>query len=521
MKLSPLLIILLIGSFYSTSAYRLNVPRVLLPYYSKNQVSYILEVKEPDGGCFYWKSTRPDIVSVEPMGKSCSSKALITARSLHSAEQSAIIVASSSDGKETLTCDVRVDVVDRIEVHTTTGLLFIEEPPARITVNAFNKRGNEFSTLGSIPFEWSLKSTGSPHTLRIVRFSDSVYEVPFGIGELENKNKQGASILIDGIQTGKATLSAKIVDSEFADVESCEMDLFVIQKAILVPSDELYIPVGAFINFGVSIVKQSGIEAVKLPSPLFRVSIDDDKICHLDEKNSRVIAQKIGTTRLTLVDTTFEKFSEGMFEFVKINVVPSEAVGYFFDRGDNWQIMLKGQYFKADKIDLAETSLVEYGKTARINFNHPGEIISDSWTPDYESTNKIPEAPEIPKANVISPSTVLSPPIKPKSKSVYANKEYQVDRPADLPYCQKPKGSSIFTGFGIPAILSEFFDRNIGLFVMLFTASLAVSAVAGVIWMFNNTQTKGPIKPVSQDDIQNTSHGTFKYSGDRSKSFVD
>jgi len=67
-------------------------------------------------------------------------------------------------------------------------------------------------------------------------------------------------------------------------------------------------------------------------------------------------------------------------------------------------------------------------------------------------------------------------------------------------------------------MLSEFFDRNIGLFVMLFTASLAVSAIAGLIWAFSNTQTKGPIKPISQDDVQNTSHSTFKYSGDRSKS---
>jgi len=370
------LFVLLLGSFCSASAYRLNVPRVLLPYYAKNKVSYQLEVKEPDSGCFYWKSTRPDIVSVEPLEKGCSSKALITARSLHSAEQSAIIMATSSDGKETLTCDVRVDIVDRIEVHTTTGLLFIEEPPARITVNGFNKRGNEFSTLGSIPFEWSVKSSGSSHSLRIVRFSDSIYEVPFGIAELESKKEQGASILIEGTNPGNSTLLAKITDSEFADVKPCEVELFVVQKAILIPSEELYVPVGASINFGVSIVKQSGIEAVKLPSPLFRISIDDASICQLDEKNSRVIAQKIGTTRLTLVDTTFEKFSKDMFEFVKINVVPSNVVGFFYDRGDNWQVVIEGQYYKADKLDLSGTSLVGYGKTLRVNFQYPGEIIS-------------------------------------------------------------------------------------------------------------------------------------------------
>jgi hypothetical protein len=46
--------LLLLLAIQASRAYRLNVPRVLLPYYPKNQVSYVLEVKEPDGGCFHW-----------------------------------------------------------------------------------------------------------------------------------------------------------------------------------------------------------------------------------------------------------------------------------------------------------------------------------------------------------------------------------------------------------------------------------------------------------------------------------
>lgn len=116
-----------------------------------------------------------------------------------------------------MTCDVRVDVVDRIEVFTTTGFLFIEGPPARITVNGFNSRGNEFSTLGSIPFEWTIQNVDKKsdrRPLRLVSFSESNYEVPFGIAELENQKKRGSSVLVEGVQTGKASLTAKIVDSE-------------------------------------------------------------------------------------------------------------------------------------------------------------------------------------------------------------------------------------------------------------------------------------------------------------------
>lgn len=38
------------------------------------------------------------------------------------------------------------------------------------------------------------------------------------------------------------------------------MELSVVQKAILIPSEDLFVPVGAIIDFGVVIVKQSGTE---------------------------------------------------------------------------------------------------------------------------------------------------------------------------------------------------------------------------------------------------------------------
>jgi nuclear pore complex protein Nup210 len=165
------------------------------------------------------KSTRPSVVSVEAINTKggCSDKALITARSRHSTEQSAVILATDSAGEVSLTCDVRVDVVNRIDIVTTTGFLFIEGPPARITANGFDSRGNEFSTLGSIPFDWNVITNDSQdrRPLRLVSFSDSNYEVPFGIMQLEQKKQRGASVLVEGVQTGKASLTAKIADSEF------------------------------------------------------------------------------------------------------------------------------------------------------------------------------------------------------------------------------------------------------------------------------------------------------------------
>ncbi|KAI6171607.1 Nuclear pore complex protein 12 [Aphelenchoides bicaudatus] len=326
-----------------STAYRLNVPRVLLPYYPKNQVSYILEVKEPDGGCFHWKSSRPNIVSVEALETNggCSSKALITARSRHSTEQSAVITANDAAGQVSLSCDVRVDVIDRIEVFTTTGFLFIEGPPARITVNGFNSRGNEFSTLGSIP-TWIAKSDRRP--LRLVSYAESNYEVPFGIAELESQKKRGSSILVEGIQTGKASLSANIIDPDLTNVNPCSTELFVVQKAILEPSEDMYVPVGAIIDFNVRIIKKSGDEIVKLPSPQFKIIVNDTSICKWNEKTSQIVAKQVGSTQVTLIDTTFEEFSKEMFEYVRITVVQPDSIGFTVDRGDNWHFQLDLEY---------------------------------------------------------------------------------------------------------------------------------------------------------------------------------
>ena len=45
--------LVLTAFFTSSSGYRLNVPRVLLPHYAKQQVQFELRA-EPESGCFFW-----------------------------------------------------------------------------------------------------------------------------------------------------------------------------------------------------------------------------------------------------------------------------------------------------------------------------------------------------------------------------------------------------------------------------------------------------------------------------------
>ena len=204
---------------------------------------------------------------------------------------------------------------------------FLEGPPAKIVVAGFNARGNEFSTLGSIPFEWHLQAadgavSADRRPLRIVSFTDSHYLAPPGIAELEAQKKRGAELLLEGIQTGKALVRARVADSEefkvrlmskfnknynyanFKGVPACTTEIFVVQRAVLVPPEDLYVPVGAVVDYSVVILKQSGTAPVALPSPQYRLDVTAPDIADWDAENSRLIARQVGETELKLIDTS-------------------------------------------------------------------------------------------------------------------------------------------------------------------------------------------------------------------------
>lgn len=72
--------------------------------------------------------------------------------------------------------------------------------------------GNEFTTLEGVVFDWNLACTGPNKkltVLRFMRFKDSPYETPLSIAKLEDENKKGHIVLLEGVKTGSAKASNK------------------------------------------------------------------------------------------------------------------------------------------------------------------------------------------------------------------------------------------------------------------------------------------------------------------------
>ncbi|KIH60212.1 hypothetical protein ANCDUO_09543 [Ancylostoma duodenale] len=161
-----------------------------------------------------------------------------------------------------LSCGVTVDQISKIRIKTTTKILFVDAAPARILVEALNAEGDTFSTLSEIPVAWELSHTGEGRPLRIVPFEQSTYDAPAEIVALENTKKKGYIILVEGVQTGSATLTAKFVDAHLKNIPSHNLDLTVVANLLLLPARDLFLPLNAVVPFQVHIVKQSSTENV-------------------------------------------------------------------------------------------------------------------------------------------------------------------------------------------------------------------------------------------------------------------
>lgn len=73
--------------------------------------------------------------------------------------------------------------------------------------------GNQFTTLDGVEFQWSIKVLKSPinNVLKFIPFKDSSYRTPPDLYELDQKNRQGHMILVEGVKTGLALVCLVLI----------------------------------------------------------------------------------------------------------------------------------------------------------------------------------------------------------------------------------------------------------------------------------------------------------------------
>ncbi|XP_022313260.2 nuclear pore membrane glycoprotein 210-like [Crassostrea virginica] len=306
---------------FAINAARLSHPKVLLPYHSSIITNFTLNInlsREESrvlDSCYTWQSTQQEVASIQLVNSTdgeCAFSAVISAVSKSPHRKTSMVLAENKVTGEILRCIVIVEAISRFEIETTTRLLYLEDSPEELIIKGYDDEGNVFSSLAGLEFEWSLLPDTSTQgeemvdILRITKFTESHYFMPYYIQQLEAKGLQGDYILVEGMRTGSAFVRAQIRDRAYKEVKSPSVKIIVVANLVISPA-EAYILKLATIKYSVKQIKQSSVLEISLPSSQFVLEIEDSSVSSFDAKTSIATGQQLGSTEIVLTDRNLKQ----------------------------------------------------------------------------------------------------------------------------------------------------------------------------------------------------------------------
>ncbi|KAJ8036585.1 hypothetical protein HOLleu_20604 [Holothuria leucospilota] len=299
------------------------------------------------------KSLNPEIASVQPLdpkaGRSCSSKAVVTAVSTHPSQKTTVVYAEEEGSGLSLRCDVIVAKIVFIDIVTTTRILYLGDSPEEFEVRALDDKGNTFSSLEGLEFEWSLLSDDTAHTvidaksiLKFVTFQESKYTALPHIAKFELKDRQGDRILIEGLKAGSAKVEARLNADVFRDVKPSVVRLIVIDHLMLNPSQEIYILPHCQVPFYVEKLRQGKVTVLPMPSNQYSLQVANESVATMDPQTSILTGVTLGDTNVTLRDNNIrEGFS---LPSTGVHVIEPKYLGFVIFPGKNWVLQTNSWY---------------------------------------------------------------------------------------------------------------------------------------------------------------------------------
>ncbi|XP_021232281.1 nuclear pore membrane glycoprotein 210-like isoform X2 [Numida meleagris] len=374
-------------------AFKLNVPKVLLPFSREMRVPFVLEA---EGGCYSWHSMHYNVVTAEPFyenGTTCSQKALLSAQSAQPAKLSSAVIAEERVTGHTLRCDVIVDVIDSIEILSRTREIYVEDSPLELAVRALDVKGNTFSSLSGMAFEWSVAKDEDTDSIelsdkiRILKYSEADYSPPDYIVELERAEKQGDRILVSGITTGAAVVKVRIQESTYKKVAAAVVRLLVLENIALIPAHDVRLLVGALIKYRVVKVVQGRITELAFPLEHYELELRDQVVApggserlpvvSLEAKAAAVRAVQLGHSSLLLVHRNVHMRAASALPNCTISVVEAGFLGFSVYPGDRWVLEVQREYAVTVEVYDRDSTKVYLSDNLRITHRFSKEYFQE------------------------------------------------------------------------------------------------------------------------------------------------
>ncbi|CAF1271890.1 unnamed protein product [Rotaria sp. Silwood1] len=324
----------------SLAAIRMSQPKILLPFHPRIETNFTLEATD---GCFLWSSSRPDLVRIDPIGpysikngENCSLYANIIAHTKQSLRSSATVYARDILTGQSVRCDVIIDKIQTIEIIYTTTRLYLEDAPELFKLRAHDQHGSTFSSIEHFPFEWKLlnaaivdeqnvkKSTSgtldATKVIRILRLTDSSYEMSDTVRNLESHGSLSYEILLEGLRTGSAFVQAEFIDNDlYHGIRTKPVRLSVSANVQFYPSTDVYLLPYSRLGFRLyQIKRQESTDITDLPSTriLYEVKLINNDAGTLDDKTLIFTATDHADeqSRLELIDRNMKAIDNDTYE---------------------------------------------------------------------------------------------------------------------------------------------------------------------------------------------------------------
>ncbi|XP_048479834.1 nuclear pore membrane glycoprotein 210 [Plutella xylostella] len=345
--------------FNSCDGAKINTPRVLLPWFPNLYVNFTFEINE--GGCYTWSLSRDDIIDIEPLYEDswghCSRAARVSVSKTCVPPGSVIILAEETNTGEVLRGDVDIDVISSLKVMSTTWKLYLEEAPEAFEVVAYDDQGNTFSTLEGLSFKWTIENTGKhvgeEPLVMLVKWSDTDYEAPQGVTELESKGFRSYTTLLYGQAMGECRVHVCLEDV------CTDFNLHVVASVVLTPAVATIAP-GDTLRYRVVRAKAGRLTVQDVADTLYNIKLPSTSIASLEDTISLVRGSALGTTQVMLYSGVTEVASAVLVvaepHSIRVTLRPSNLVisgevftihcvvldkdGHMFTAGDEMLIRL-------------------------------------------------------------------------------------------------------------------------------------------------------------------------------------
>ncbi|CAH2092768.1 unnamed protein product [Euphydryas editha] len=282
---------------------KINTPRVLLPWFENLNVNFTFEIIE--GGCYTWSLSRDDIIDIEPLYDDtwghCSRAARVSVSKISVPPGLVIILAEDVNTGEILRGDVDIDKINSLKILSTTKSLYLEEAPEAFEVVAYDDTGNKFTTLEGVSFTWTIENVGNNQDqeplVALVQWSDTDYEAPKGVAELESQGLRSYSVLLYGKAMGEARVTVCL------EHICTDLNLQVVASVILIPATAFIVP-GDTLRYKVVRAQAGRINVQDVANTLYNIKVPETPVAILEDTISLVRGTEIGTSPVYLMSGT-------------------------------------------------------------------------------------------------------------------------------------------------------------------------------------------------------------------------